>query len=259
MTRGLETIARGEASRIGDPQRVVVRTEREWRALWAAHAGAESAPPAVAFDHRIVAGVFLGTRRSDPSGVSIAGYRHVEASLELLVEQRPPGANEGPGNAANSRPYHLVSLPRFDGVVRFVDADAGGEPVRPEARATDARAESSSSTGLEPPIAGALAYLAGPFSGALLLTVERTNQFVRFHAWQALIALGLLGALAVGCLALAFFLLLFSPTAFRAMLWISAILGVTWLAVWAICLWQAYRGQRWKLPIAGAYADRLAR
>jgi uncharacterized membrane protein len=257
MTRGIETIARGEASRIGDAQRVVVRTELEWRALWAAHAGTENAPPAVDFDHRVVAGVFLGAPSSGRSGVSIVGYRLEDVSLEVLVEEHPPTSDRGAGKSVNTRPYHIVSLPRFDGVVRFVDAHAAVKPASVAPPATEERSESS--TGLEPQMAGALAYLAGPFSGALLLSVERTSQFVRFHAWQALIALGLLGVLAVGCLAFAFFLLLFSPTAFRTMLWVSAILGLAWLAVWAICLWQAYRGQRWKLPIAGAYADRLAR
>ena len=50
-----------------------------------------------------------------------------------------------------------------------------------------------SSTGLQPTVAGALAYLAGPLSGALLIGVERTSRFVKFHAWQALVALGGLG------------------------------------------------------------------
>ena len=42
----------------------------------------------------------------------------------------------------------------------------------------DARA--ASSTGLEPRSAAALAYLAGPFSGIIILLAERTNRFVRF-------------------------------------------------------------------------------
>jgi uncharacterized membrane protein len=255
MTRGIETIARGHSSHINNEQRLVVRTELEWRALWAAHAGPESAPPAVDFDHRIVAAVFLGGRASVDSGVSIAGYRRQDAALELLVEEDQPMTSDGERTA--SRPYHIVSVPRYDGEVRFVEArepDAAvGRPSQPR------RADLASSTGLTPPIAGALAYLAGPLSGALLLSIERSSQFVRFHAWQALIALGVVGALALSCLALAFFLLVFSPTAFRTMLWVSAILAVAWLTLWAVCLWHAYRGQRWKLPIAGDYADRLAR
>ena len=53
-----------------------------------------------------------------------------------------------------------------------------------------------SSTDLEPRVAAALAYLAGPFSGALILWVETRNEFVRFHARQSIIGLG--GAVLMG-------------------------------------------------------------
>jgi uncharacterized membrane protein len=278
VTRGIETIARGESSRIAEAQNVVVRTQLEWRALWAAHAGSESAAPAVDFDRRIVTAVFLGSRPSAGSGVSIAGYRRQDAFLEMLVEEhqsRKPIADitgERPGDPSGepptsrterpvSRAYHIVSVPRFDGDVRFVDADSAPQPVL-AAKPVESNGRSShgvSSTGLEPQMAGALAYLAGPLSGALLLSIERTSQFVRFHAWQALLALGAVGGLAIGCLGLAFVLLVFSPTLFRALLWTSAAVAVLWLALWGVCLFQALRGEQWKLPIAGAYAERFAR
>jgi uncharacterized membrane protein len=114
-----------------------------------------------------------------------------------------------------------------------------------------------SSTGLQPRTAAVLAYLAGPFSGALLLLAEHTSDFVRFHAWQALIGLGALGAVAMMSLALACIMLMFSPSAFWTMLWISATAAAGWLVLWAVCLVQAYRGRKWKMPVAGAYAERL--
>ena len=42
------------------------------------------------------------------------------------------------------------------------------------------------------------------------------------------------------------------------MVWLSALTAVTWLCVWGVCLFQAYKGRVWKLPIAGAYAERWA-
>ena len=89
----------------------------------------------------------------------------------------------------------------------------------------------------------ALAYLAGPFSGALLLATEPTSRFVRFHAWQAVVGLGLLGAAALFCLGFAFVLLLVSPTAFWVMLWLAAATGAAWIGVWALCLLNAYKGR----------------
>ena len=61
-----------------------------------------------------------------------------------------------------------------------------------------------SSTGLTPRVAAVLAYLAGPFSGVLVLLAERTSGFVRFHAWQSVLGLGALGLVVVMLLGLAF-------------------------------------------------------
>jgi uncharacterized membrane protein len=120
----------------------------------------------------------------------------------------------------------------------------------------DARA--ASSTGLEPQFAAALAYLAGPFSGLIILLAERTNRFVRFHAWQAIIGLGGLGLLAVGLLLSAFLGLFLSPSAFTALYMLAGVTAVVWLAVWALCLVKAFGGSTLKLPLAGGYAERRA-
>lgn len=120
----------------------------------------------------------------------------------------------------------------------------------------DARA--ASSTGLEPTFAAALAYLAGPFSGLILLLAERSNRFVRFHAWQAIIGLGGLGLLAVALLVTAFLGLFVSPAVFRAFYIAAGVAAVLWLAAWGTCLVKAFGGAVWKLPLAGAVAERRA-
>ena len=122
--------------------------------------------------------------------------------------------------------------------------------------ATDTRA--ASSTGLEPSFAAALAYLAGTFSALVLLLAERTNRYVRFHAWQSLIGLGGLGLLTTLCLLSAFLGLFLSPLMFRVLYLVSAVLAVSWLVAWGICLWRAYRGDAWKLPLVGGFAERRA-
>jgi uncharacterized membrane protein len=112
-----------------------------------------------------------------------------------------------------------------------------------------------SSTGLDPSIAAALAYLAGPFSGVVILLAERTNAFVRFHAWQSIIGLGGLGAIVVGLLFLAFVaLLLFSPLLFTWLYRLAAVATVAWVVAWAFCLVKAFSGYAWKLPYAGTAA-----
>ena len=119
-------------------------------------------------------------------------------------------------------------------------------------------AGSPSSTGLEPNVAAGLAYLAGPFSGILILLVERANSYVRFHAWQAVVGLGGLGALAVGVLILSFLTLLLSPFVFTVMYRLSEAIAVAWVVAWVICLVKAFTGHAWKMPVLGRYAEQLA-
>ena len=115
-----------------------------------------------------------------------------------------------------------------------------------------------SSTGLDAHAAAALAYLAGPFSGILVLLAERTNGFVRFHAWQSVVGLGGLGVLVALLLTLAFASVIVSATAFRVLIVVSWIAWALWIVCWATCLWKALTRRRWKLPVAGAYAERLS-
>lgn len=116
----------------------------------------------------------------------------------------------------------------------------------------------ASSTGLAPRTASALAYLAGPFSGALMLFAESKNADVRFHAWQSIVGLGGLGVAILLSYALGVVALFVSAAAVTFMLVVAAVLWVVLLLVWAICLYKAYGGERWKLPLAGEYAERFA-
>lgn len=103
-----------------------------------------------------------------------------------------------------------------------------------------------------------LAYLAGPFSGALILFAESRNADVRFHAWQSLFGLGGLGLALLLTYALAVGALFVSATAVSAMLFVAYVLWIVLALVWALCLYKAYAGRRWKLPLAGACAERRA-
>lgn len=114
----------------------------------------------------------------------------------------------------------------------------------------------ASSTGLDKHVAAALAYLAGPLSGALILVVERSSRYVRFHAMQSVIALGGLWLLAALLGILAVLTVFVSATAFAALLYAAWATGAVWIVVWIICLVNAFTGRMGKLPIAGALAER---
>ena len=125
----------------------------------------------------------------------------------------------------------------------------------------DIDVRTASSTGLEATTAAALAYLAGPFSALIILLAERENRFVRFHAWQSLLALGGLGVMAAVSLLAAFLGLFVSPSLFRVLYVLSAICAMAWVGVWALCLWSVLMiGNALKLPWVGAIAEnRVAR
>jgi len=115
-----------------------------------------------------------------------------------------------------------------------------------------------STTGLSAHVAATLAYLAGPFSGVLVLLAESTSSYVRFHAWQSIVGLGSLGLLVALVMGLAFFSVLLSATAFNVLMVCGYVLWGVWLLCWILCMVKAFTRRRWKLPIAGTYAERLA-
>lgn len=114
-----------------------------------------------------------------------------------------------------------------------------------------------STTGLAPNVASALAYLAGPFSGVLVLMAERTNPTVRFHAWQSIVGLGGLGVVVAVLILSAFAAIVISAALFKALLYTGWAVWIAWIVLWVICIVKAYQGQQWKLPLAGDYAERI--
>ena len=116
--------------------------------------------------------------------------------------------------------------------------------------------ETASTTGLAPNVASALAYVAGPLSGLLVLMAEHTNSTVRFHAWQSIVALGGLWVLGLALYVLAFASIFVSASVFLVLLWISAFVWIASLVVCVLCVLNAYKGRRWKLPAVGDYAER---
>jgi uncharacterized membrane protein len=119
--------------------------------------------------------------------------------------------------------------------------------LTPEAPERKERPMNTSSTGLSENVAGALCYLLGWITGLIFLLVEKQSTFVRFHAMQSLMAFGLL--------AVASIVLQFIPWLGVALGFVLSILG---LALWIMCMVQAWQGRRWKVPLVGDEAERQA-
>jgi uncharacterized membrane protein len=108
-------------------------------------------------------------------------------------------------------------------------------------------AVNNSSTGLPENVASTLCYAFGFVSGVVFLIVERRSRLVRFHAMQSLMAFGLL---AIAGLALQVIPALGTALGF--------VLNIFAVALWIVCMVQAWQGRRWKLPIVGDEAEKQA-
>ena len=122
---------------------------------------------------------------------------------------------------------------------------------------TDRTGPRSTTTGLDPRLAAVLAYSAWWISGLVLLVLERDNRFVRFHALQALVGLGGLALLTLLLAVISLLMLTVSYTAMRAAGYVVEAVAILSVLVWLVCLYKASRGYWWKLPLVGAWVERV--
>lgn len=116
----------------------------------------------------------------------------------------------------------------------------------------------TTSLGLDPRMAAALAYLAWWVTGLIVLALERENRFVRFHALQSTFALGALSLLGMGLWVASFASLVVTAWAFVFLMRLAELAWVLGLIVWAVCLSQAASGRWLRLPVFGEMAARWA-
>ena len=109
------------------------------------------------------------------------------------------------------------------------------------------RAESASTLNLEPRLAGLLCYLGIWITGIIFLILEQKRPFVRFHAIQSVIVFGAL-FLASAILSAIPFVGWF----FGALLW------TLMFVLWVVLMVKAYRGELFKVPLAGDVAEKAS-
>ncbi|ABR54760.1 protein of unknown function UPF0132 [Methanococcus vannielii SB] len=101
------------------------------------------------------------------------------------------------------------------------------------------------SLGLEENHEAVLAYLLGFVSGGILLVIEKESSFVKFHAMQSIIVSAAIFVLSI--------VLAFIPI-------IGWLLGLLLmpasLIIWFFCMFKAYKGEMYKLPVIGDMAEK---
>ena len=118
------------------------------------------------------------------------------------------------------------------------------EKARIEAKQKRQTARGSSTTQLEPNVAGLLCYLAGWITGIIFLVIERKNKFIRFHAMQSIVTFGFLTIASI----------LFSALPFVGNFFAIAI-GILSLILWIVLMVKAYQGELYRLPVAANIAE----
>jgi len=101
------------------------------------------------------------------------------------------------------------------------------------------------STGLQQNTAGLLCYVFGWVTGIIFLILEKDNKFVRFHAVQSIIVFGAFTVIWV----------VFSWIPFIGWI-INWIAGVLAFILWIVLMFKAYKGQMYKVPVAGNIAEK---
>jgi uncharacterized membrane protein len=119
-------------------------------------------------------------------------------------------------------------------------------------------------SGLTDNTAGAIAYITFiPAIVFLILPPYNTSPFVKFHAWQSI--LFNLAAFVIGlAISIGLGIVLAATGAFMSFgfFGLSHLIGLAvdlvWFILWLLCVLKAANGQRFKLPLIGAFAEQLA-
>jgi uncharacterized membrane protein len=136
---------------------------------------------------------------------------------------------------------------------------AQAAPAAPAA--TYAAAPAPTAAGLQPNVAGALAYLAGFITGIIFLVIDpfKGDRFVRFHAFQSIFfnvawigfwIVWMIAGMILGAITKGLFFIIELP--------VNLLLMVGGFCLWAFLMYSASQGKTFKLPIVGAIAAKQA-
>jgi hypothetical protein len=131
VTVSFATVEQGTASGIRSPKLVVVRTEKEWTELWAAHTASVSPAPTAApvdFSQDMIVAAFAGEKPTGGSRIQIERLETQQRNKVLIVTYQQ--TDPTPGTAAIqmlTQPFHIVKAKKSDGAPLFMQL---GKPAK---------------------------------------------------------------------------------------------------------------------------------
>ncbi|MFH0800733.1 MAG: DUF4870 domain-containing protein [Pseudomonadota bacterium] len=113
-------------------------------------------------------------------------------------------------------------------------------------------------TGLAPNIASLLCYICSPITGIIFLLIEKSNEDVKFHAWQSVVfGVAYLAVVIVLEILAAIMGLVASVLGIIVGFFIPLVMLAAFI-VWIVCMVKAYQGERWRIPVIGDFAAKKA-
>jgi len=100
--------------------------------------------------------------------------------------------------------------------------------------------------GLEENVASAACYVLVWVTGIIFLLVEKENKTVKFHAWQS-IATFLPLTILMWIVSSLWFI-------FFYIYWLVWVIDLIMFILWLVLMYKAYTGEKFMVPIAGAFA-----
>ena len=114
------------------------------------------------------------------------------------------------------------------------------------------------STGVDARLSSVLCYAGWWVTGLVFLFAERRHPGVRFHAAQSIVVFGTLSAALLLCGAASAVTFLVAGPTFQLVQMIGNILWLAAVALWLYLLLTTWQGQKWKVPLAGDLANKIA-
>jgi uncharacterized membrane protein len=116
---------------------------------------------------------------------------------------------------------------------------------QPQTPQTPPTPQTPQTTGLQENVAGLLCYVLWWVSGIVFLILEPNNKNIKFHAYQSILVFGVIW--------IAGMIISWIP-------FIGWVLGpIIWfigVALWIALMYMAYQGRKYKMPWAGALAEK---
>jgi Predicted membrane protein len=129
-------------------------------------------------------------------------------------------------------------------------------------RADSAGVVAKTALGLNENIGGLLCYSLGWLSGLIFLLLEKENKFIRFHAIQSLITFLSISLLYLFVTSLVpavtySYNLYYGWTSTPNPVYVLIVLlvGFISLILWLLLMYKAYKGEKFKLPLIGDFAE----